>query len=201
MSATPEHFDAHQEWTERCREQAKAAEALQPAITKIQLAIGDLLIEGEDSPWSHDVYPEAAAIFTKYTVVTLRDFVYVVRRVKTSSRNDVSSFAHLKAVARFKDQPELQKELLARAAQDKMSVTTLRRTIREEHPPEKSKPGKPPASIKLSLPPELMEFVVRYAKKYKVTPDRAIFSMIEQFHEQFSEEEHDAEPEVEGVAS
>ena len=182
-----EHFDPHQEWTERCRDLAKADVEAQSAIAIRQFAIGDLLTEGEDK-WSRDIYDEAASIFTGYAKVTLRDFASVARSVKASSRNDVLSWAHHKAVSRLDDSD--QRKFLARAVADKMSVSTLRRHIAEEHPSEKptAKNGKL-RSITLSLPTDLMEFIKSYARAHKVTPERAVFSMIDMAREQEREAE------------
>jgi hypothetical protein len=106
-----------------------------------QFAVGDWLACGDDK-WGRTAYAKAATIFRGYTRATLKDFCQVARRVQVPLRNGTLSWAHHKAVARFTN-PELQRDLLAKAADKSMSVAVFRKHINQQFPPQSSRPTRP----------------------------------------------------------
>jgi hypothetical protein len=148
-----------QEWLARGRELEREDGLSQLAVTKRQFAIGDWIAEGFDK-WSHDAYDDAAAIFTKYSRESLRNLAFVARRVRTSSRNDVLPWAYHAAVARFKDEPERQMELLAEAAVLELPLQKFRSHIGKKYPPQRH--GKA-ASLTLKLPDATIKMLRRLA--------------------------------------
>ena len=175
MIATVESESAQateQEWLERGQELAVDDAASQQAIAARQFAIGDWLNEGENRWNRRKAYDDAARIFPNYIRATLRDFAYVARGVKTSSRNDVLSWAHHKAVARLAETPEVQKELLANAAGLEMPLQKFRSHVSKKHPNPVAKSGRP-FRLLLELPTDTRESFLRLALELGDEPERA----------------------------
>lgn len=96
-------------------------------VSRQQWEIGDWLVEGTKK-WERKAYDAAERIFQNYNRATLRNLAYVARAVETSQRSDVLSWSHHEAVAAMK--PAEQKELLAYAAEKRLSFATFHRHLR-----------------------------------------------------------------------
>lgn len=119
----------YQTWLERGRELARG-------YSDRQFAIGDWLVEGEDSKWSRKVYADAADIFAGcYPKETLYIFVSVARAVEILTRIKVLSWAHHRAIARFGT--ETQRQLLDYAVKHDLSLRNFQSYIKEKFPPTK----------------------------------------------------------------
>jgi hypothetical protein len=141
--------------------------------------IGDWMTEGEEK-WSRKAYTDASAIFTNYDRATLRNLANVARSVKTSLRNDVLSWSHHAAVARFAKAPETQKELLAYAARLNLPLRNFRRHIGKKYPA--ADPADKPASpgkLTLTLPAGMLATVEILAKAWKEPVASAACYLIE----------------------
>jgi hypothetical protein len=158
--------------------------------------IGDWLAEG--NKWCRDLYAEAAAILTDHTPEELRVLCCVARSVPTLQRNNVLSWSHHAAVARFRKAPETQKELLDHAAENKMPVAAFREHISEKYPikakdkpepkpteepkgePEPGPSPNPEAYIRITLHADTMSRVKLLSRNHKHTIAEVICSLVDQ---------------------
>jgi hypothetical protein len=101
-------------------------QAIARNLSRQQWEIGDWLVEG-CKKWERKAYGAAERIFPEYTRTTLRNLAYVARAVETSRRSDVLSWSHHEAVAAMK--PDKQRELLAYAAEKRLSFAAFRRHL------------------------------------------------------------------------
>lgn len=90
----------------------------------LQWIIGDWLVEGE-LKWGKK-YEQACAL-TNLAYDTVKDYAYVCRNVQLSVRTDNLEFGHHKLIASM--EPELQKQWLDYAIQERMSVARMRLAI------------------------------------------------------------------------
>jgi hypothetical protein len=122
---------SYRDWVDRGKK-------LAAADSNRRFEIGDWLTEGVEK-WNRETYDEAAEIFSHYTRETLRNFASVARAVETSRRNDLLSWSHHAAVAKFG--PEKQTALLAHGAEKGLSVAAFRDYIARPNSSPKPEPG------------------------------------------------------------
>lgn len=89
--------------------------------------VADWLAFG-DHRYGDQVYASAARLFGK-AARTWEDYAYVARNVRISERSEILPVMTHKAVARFADDPELQRSLLAIAEQHGLSKAVFESVI------------------------------------------------------------------------
>ena len=166
---------AQSEWKERGRKLALDD-------CERQFAIGDWLIEGEEK-WTRNIYKDALAIFNGYAKSTLQTFASVARSVEPLSRNKDLSWAHHKVVARF-TVLDFQQQLLAYAAEKRISATKFRKYVDEKHPSRKTKSPtsenpEPKRKLILELPDRLWADVMSLAIALGDEPENTVCHLIE----------------------
>jgi hypothetical protein len=104
-------------------ETATALLALSRVKGAVQWAAGDLWCSLEASGYGERAAKARDGTFGDFSLQALMDYGSVCRRVTTSSRNEVLSFSHHKAVAALA--PDIQRDFLDRAEREHLSVRAL----------------------------------------------------------------------------
>lgn len=95
----------------------------------IQWVLGDWLVYGMTQKWK-DGYSYIEQKFG-YEVETLWSYASVCRKVPTLTRIKDLSFSHHRAVTRFADEPDLQRDWLSKALQNDWSAKELVKQIQQ----------------------------------------------------------------------
>ncbi len=131
--ATDERYSR---WVSEGKVLGARRKSLIDGFSELQFQIGYWLIKGEDGGFSRRTQQglyNAAEKITGYKVGSLRDFVYVARRIPSSLRNDKLPWAAHKAVACLKTE-SLRKQALDMAVEKGWKVRDLRKAMANVKP-------------------------------------------------------------------